>query len=234
MPHLSLLSSIMTVVFAHAEPADAEHIFQWHRGFAAANYMLFPRSREQYERLVDDGRIFYAIEDGYYVGLCYYNWDDSEEHNKFWEVGGLMVDTRARGKGIGSALVRVTLASLLFNEDPLARHENIISHVHSRNPDPRRVAEEQLGFTHRGPIYVPKELVPGLPAEDDGRVHGDLYGFAYPSTLEMLASWCEGWNGKLREGTPNETPAEIQLFDGVTVELWGQAFRAMLDDPLGF
>jgi RimJ/RimL family protein N-acetyltransferase len=136
----------MTVAFAHVDPALAREVFQWHRGFAAANQMLFPRSWTEYEDLANDGRIVCATEDGHYVGLCYYTWDETEEE---WEIGGLMVDTGKRGRSLGSVLMRVTLAHLLFEEEPLSRHERIISHVHKQNDSPRRVIEGQLAKLKR-------------------------------------------------------------------------------------
>ncbi|MBY0287493.1 MAG: GNAT family N-acetyltransferase [Mycobacteriaceae bacterium] len=216
----------MTVVFAHVDPAHARDAFHWHRGFAAANDMLFPRSWAEYENLANDGRIVCATEDGLYLGLCYYTWDDSEEE---WEVGGLMVDSRQRKRSLGSILTRVTLGHLLFEEEPLSRHERIISHVHRQNDAPRRLVEDQLGFTFVREITVESARVPGLPVEADGLVHGDLFQLAHPYTVELLALWCESWEGKLRD----KTPAEIELFEGVTVQLWGQAFRRMAEDPIG-
>jgi hypothetical protein len=218
----------MTVVFMHVDPSLGREVFQWHRGFAAANDMLFPRTWEQYESLANEGRIVCAVEDGNYIGLCYYTWDDAEHE---WEIGGLMVDTSSRGnRSLGTTLTRVTLGHLLFEEEPLSRHERVISHVHKRNNAPRRLVEQQLGFVHQGEITVDGGRLPGLPTEADGLVHGDLYQLVVPATLIMLANWCDEWQGALRDGTP----AEIELMEGVTVQLWGEAFRRMADDPIGF
>ncbi|MBU8825817.1 GNAT family N-acetyltransferase [Mycolicibacterium goodii] len=216
----------MTVVFAHAEPDEAMSAFFWHRGFAAADDMLFPRSREEYERLAHDGRIVKAIEDGMFVGLCYYTWD---EHDQSWEVGGLMVDKTKRGRSLGSVIMRVTLGHLLFEEEPLSRHERIITHVHSQNNAPRNVIEHQLKFAYKGQVAIPSDELPGLAADVDGYVRGDLFELV-PDTLHALAAWCDGWDGTLRDGSP----AEIELMDGVSVNLWARAFRAMADDPIGF
>ncbi|ORU97160.1 hypothetical protein AWB94_30975 [Mycolicibacterium canariasense] len=215
-------------MFAHADPAEAREVFQWHRGFAGANDMLFPRSWNQYEQLANDGRVFTAKEDGEYLGLCYYNWDEDDEDDKFWELGGLMVATNTRGRSIGITLMRVTLAQLLFDEEPLSRHEAIISHVHSQNDNPRRVIETHLGFPHQRQIEIPGAVVPGLRQDEDGMVRGDVFAFAYPYTLEKLLVWCETWDGRLRDGSP----AEIQIF-GDGIEIWAAAFRQMLADPMG-
>lgn len=220
----------MTVVFSHAEPAEAREVFQWHRGFASADDMLFPRSWAQYEQLANEGRVFYAKEDGEYLGLCYYNWDDGDPHDQFWELGGLMVAARTRGRSIGITLMRVTLAQLLFDEEPLSRHEAIISHVHSQNDSPRRVIETHLGFPHQRQIELPGDAIPGLRTDPDGMIRGDVFALAYPYTVEKLADWCETWDGRLRDGST----AEIQLFEGITVDIWGQALRQMAVDPMGF
>lgn len=217
----------VTVKFVHVAPADAREVFQWHRGFAAANNYLFPRSWEQYAQLAEDGRIVCALEDGEYIGLCYYSWDEDE---LVWELGGLMVATNTRGRSVGSTLMRVTLGHLLFNEEPLSRHEQIISHVHADNDAPRRVIAERLGFAHQGQICVESEKVPGLPADDRGLVWGELYLFVTPGCLEILADWSDDWSGVLRDGTA----AEIRLLEGVTTKTWAQAFLDMSVDPLGY
>src|SRR5271165_4247025 len=115
------------VEFSLIDPTQGADAYQWHRGFAAGNDCIFPRSWESYKTIADSGQVWCARNERKdYLALAYFNHADGK-----WEVGGLMVDVRERGKGLGSTIMRLTLGHLLFEEDPLDRKEPIIAHVHA-------------------------------------------------------------------------------------------------------
>jgi hypothetical protein len=212
----------MTVVLAHVAPENAREAFYWHRGFSAADENLFPRNWDQYALLAENNQLVCARDNDDYVGLCYYAQDEDQGR---WEIGGLMVAANQRGKALGSTLTYVTLGHLLVDEQPLARGESVISHVHRDNNAPRNVIIGQLKFAYRRSIEVSGRLLPGLKTDADGVVHGDEFELTKPETLLALADWCGAWAGKLRDGTP----ARIELREGLTLDLWSEAFREMAD-----
>jgi hypothetical protein len=210
----------VTITFRHVDPSDAAGAFRWHRAFAETNNHIFPREWGYFERLAEDWSLWSAAEDNVIVGLVYYAFD---EDHQAWELGGLMVGGGQRGRGVGVTLMRVALANLLVDLDPLSDGQAVISHVHRDNPNPRNVIEKDLAFGHEGPIQVPAEAVPGLAADDDGFVYGELFSLRNPESLVALAAWCRGWSGSLRDGTP----ADIALRDGMTLNLWADAIDDM-------
>src|SRR6266581_8542145 len=154
------------VEFSLIDPMKGREAYQWHRGFAASNDCIFPRSWESYERLADDGQLWSARnEKGDYLALAYFCFDDGR-----WEVGGLMVANQERLKGVGSTIMRLTLGHLLFVEDPLDRGESVIAHVHAENLDPRPIIEGTLKFRLTGRIKKPGSELPGLRTNAVGEV----------------------------------------------------------------
>jgi GNAT superfamily N-acetyltransferase len=210
----------VAITFRHVDPSEADRAYQWHRAFADGNSHIFPRTREHYEELARGWQNWCALDDDELVGLVYYSFD---EHDQVWELGGLMVADGQKGRGVGATLMRVALANLLVDLDPLQDQQSVISHVHRDNVAPRNVIEKQLAFAHKGPIQVPSEAVPGLAADADGYVYGELYELKDPETLQALAAWCDAWEGKLLDGTP----AHIELRDSMTLDLWARAIRQM-------
>ncbi|MEY8015263.1 GNAT family N-acetyltransferase [Mycobacterium servetii] len=215
----------MSVVISHVRPEEAGGAYEWHRGFAASNDHLFPRTREHYAELAENYQAFAAREDGDYLGLCYYAQD---EQSTEWEVGGLMVAANQRGRRLGMTLMAVTLGNLLIDVNPLEAVEGeapqwIISHVIKGNDAPRGIIVDRLKFAHRKPVKIPSEVLPGLRTQEDGMVHGDEFEMTVPATLIALAEWCDGWTGQLGDGTP----AEIELREMLTLRDWAEAFREM-------
>ncbi len=204
-------------------PDEGPRVYQWHRGFVAANENLFPRTWDMYRRLAEDGQIWCACDgSGNYVALSYFCLD-----NKEWEIGGLMVSTPQRGKGLAAIIARLTLGSLLFEEDPLNRSEPIIAHVHAENNDPRALMEHVLKFKFRKRVVIPGSKLPGLKVNAEGNVVGDEFIIAVPASLLALAEWCENWNGALKDGTP----VQILLRPNTSLALWAKAFRQMAAAP---
>ncbi len=65
--------------------------------------------------------------------------------------------------------------------------------------------------------------MPGLRTNEDGEVVGDELEMVVPETLNALATWCDSWNGKLKDGTD----ADIVLGPEPDLKVWASAFRDM-------
>lgn len=207
------------VEFCVVDPAEGREAYQWHRGFAASNDCIFPQPWATYEGLADEGRLWCARNDtGDYLALAYFRFDGGK-----WEVGGLMVATQERGKGVGSIITRLTLGHVLFEEDPLDRGESIIAHVHAENLEPRRIIEDVLKFRLSRRIKVPGSALPGLRTNTAGEVEGDEFELVKPNTLDALAQWCDTWSGRLKDGRD----AQVLLRPGTSLSMWARAFRDM-------
>jgi uncharacterized protein YwbE len=205
--------------FSLVDPTQGREAYQWHRGFAAGNDCIFPRTWDQYEQLAAAGQLWCARNDrGDYLGLAYFRLDEGK-----WEVGGLMVATQQRGNGLGSTFMRLTLGHLLFEEDPLDRHESVIAHVHAENDLPRPIIENSLKFRFSKRIKVAGTILPGLRTNADGDVEGDEFELVRPDTLVALADWCDQRNGKLKNGVD----AKVLLRSETSLHMWAEAFRNM-------
>ena len=135
------------ITVAGITPDESREAYQWHRGFSASIDSLFPRPDRIFEKIVMDGHVWSARDDkGDYLGLAYAYLDDQRST---WELGGLMVVKSWQGKGLGSVLMQLTLAHLLFWETPLARGQKIIAHVLKDNESPRGIIQRSLKFTGR-------------------------------------------------------------------------------------
>jgi RimJ/RimL family protein N-acetyltransferase len=209
----------VTITFALVDPAYGLQAYNWHRGFAAANPYLLPRPRAAYQQLAKEGRIWCARNtDDDFVGLSYFSLD-----GKAWEIGGVMVNHTERGKGIGTTLAHLTLAHVLFAEDPLANSERVIAHVHKQNPEPRPIFEGALKFRLAKTIKEPAARLPGLKANAEGFVEGDEFRLHKPDTLIALARWCKAWTGTLGKG---ET-GTIELMPNISLSEMADAFEEM-------
>ncbi|HUN25388.1 MAG TPA: hypothetical protein VMU67_03700 [Steroidobacteraceae bacterium] len=204
--------------FCLVEPENGLGAYQWHRGFAAANNHLFPRTWEVYERLAADGQVWCARDGREFAALAYFLLDQGA-----WEVGGLMVSTQARSKGIASVLARLTLGHLLFTEDPLSRGERVVMHVHRENPDPRALIERKLRFKLAREIEADGSEFPGLRQNAHGKVQGDEFEIGIPESLLALAEWCDSWSGSLTDGSA----AVVTLSPHTSLSMWAEAFRDM-------
>lgn len=209
----------MAVVVSQLKAEESDEAYGFHRGFAGANPHLFPRSREHFSMLTESYQVVAAREDGEFVGMCYWSQNDDGE----WELGGLMVIANRQGSGLGSILMRAALARLLMDINPLEMNEWVISHVLKGNEDPRGVIENRLKFRLRKPVVIPPHVLPGLPTEEDGMIHGDEFELVVPETLEALIEWCRTWPGTLRDGT------DVELRFRDTQAEWAEAFDEMIE-----
>lgn len=211
------------VEFCVVDPLKGREAYQWHRGFAASDDCIFPRPWAIFESLADDGQVWCARNgEGEYLGLGYFSF-----HNGNWEVGGLMVTAKERGKGVGAIIARLTLGHVLFEEDPLDRGESVIMHVHVENKHPRSIIEQVLKFRYSKPIKVPGSAFPGLRTNAAGEVEGDEFELVKPDTLNALAQWCDNWDGRLGDNRV----AKLLLRPGTSLRMWASAFRDMACRP---
>jgi GNAT superfamily N-acetyltransferase len=196
----------------------------WHEDFAATNDALYPRTAAHFLQLAMDRCVWGAISSNdEFLAMSYASFDEPKNQ---WEIGGLMVSPEARGKGLGTLMMKLPLAHVLFTEDPLASTPpaSVVTHVLKGNEAPRSIVPA-VGFTFHEPVFIPSDAMPGLRAEPDGMVHGDEFQLVVPEALISLAKWAEEWPGELRDGTP----ARIDLLPGYSLTLWAQAFRDMAD-----
>jgi hypothetical protein len=211
----------MTVSIGNVRPDEALAAFEWHKAFAESDDHIFPRSWNDFRRMAEDYELVTAVEDGEFVGMCYYTQGESGEY----EVGGLMVHGSQQNRSLGAALWCVTLGNLLIDIDPLEQGEGVIAHVIKSNPAPRGIITALTRFRHRKEVTIPSDELPGLKVEEDGMVHGDEFELTVPDTLIALATWCEEWAGELRDGTK----AVLNLREGMTVADWAGEFRLMAE-----
>jgi hypothetical protein len=205
------------------DPMEGREAYQWHRGFAASNDCIFPRTWEEYKAIADSGQVWCARnEKRDLLALAYFRLDGGQ-----WEVGGLMVAVQERGNGLGALIMRLTLGHLLFVEDPLARQEPIIAHVHVENAEPRLIIEHALKFRFTQRIKKSGSELPGLRTNAAGDVEGDEFELVRPDTLIALTKWCDRWDGKLKDGQD----VQILLSPDTSLQMWAAAFRDMATRP---
>jgi GNAT superfamily N-acetyltransferase len=207
------------ILFSAVEADDCLAAYQWHRGFSGANDALYPRDHDSFQSMVMDGSVWAAKDpSGDFLALGYSTYDESQ---KICEIGGLMVAAQAQRKGLGSAIMRLTLAHTLVEENLLEIPDaRIVAHVLRGNEAPRRIITETLRFKHVGEVTYPAHELPGLRAEEDGMVHGDEFELTKPDSIAALAQWTRDWPASLREN-----PAHVELRAGVTIEDWTRALE---------
>jgi ribosomal protein S18 acetylase RimI-like enzyme len=133
------------ILFSAIDHEDCLSAYHWHRGFSGANDALFPRQFDDFEQLVLEGSVWAARDSSdNYLALAYASFNAEK---KECEVGGLMVATQARNKGLGAMMMRLALIHILLEEDLLADPAvRVVAHVLKSNParrvgeDPRRCA----------------------------------------------------------------------------------------------
>lgn len=212
----------MQITFRAIDSSEIGRAHKWHEDFAAANEALYPRTASHFLELAMDRCVWGAVSsDDEYLAMSYANFDDDKNE---WEIGGLMVTPDARGKNLGSIMMRLPLAHMLFTENPLALDPapTIVTHVLHGNDHPRRIIPS-VGFEFSHDVTIPGSAMPGMKTDDDGNVRGDEFHLKVPDALIQLAEWAEKWDGKLRDGTS----ARIDLFHGYSLDLWASAFRDM-------
>ena len=212
----------LQVVLRAFDTSEIGRAHKWHEDFAATNDALFPRTANHFLELAMDQCVWGAISSAdEFLAMSYASFDEPKNE---WEIGGLMVSEEARGKGLGTLMMQLPLAHVIFTEDPLANTPpaSIVTHVLRGNPDPRRIVPA-VGFAFHKEVSIPAHAMPGLRADDDGMIHGDEFHLVVPGALNALAEWAENWTGTLRDGTP----AAVELLSGYSLGLWAQAFRRM-------
>lgn len=212
------------VRFGILDPAQGREAYQWHRGFAGNGDCVYPRSWPAFESLVTSEQVLCARDtNGDYLALTYYTLADDK-----WEIGGLMVATPERRKGVGGTVARLAVGYVLVTEDPLPVGQSVIAHIHESNDQPRRLFQS-LKFRKTRTVVIPGEELPGLKTNANGKVVGDELEIGVPDTLEALAEWCDAWKGKLKDGSETE----IVLGPGPKTDLqqWARAFRNMAEPP---
>jgi hypothetical protein len=212
----------LQITFRIVDSNETGRAFHWHRAFAETHEAIYPRNEATFERLVLERSVWCAISaDDEYLALSYASFSDEDEA---WEIGGLMVSEAMRGKGLGLIMMRLPLANMLFNEQPLSWDvvPKIVAHVLASNDAPRRIIPAS-GFVFDHAVEIPAAALPGLKADPDGFIRGDEFHLKIPDALLSLADWCEAWNEKLLDGTD----ASIDLLPGVELTDWATAFREM-------
>ncbi len=215
----------MHITFRAIDTSEIGRAHKWHEEFAAANEALYPRTATHFLQLAMDRCVWGAISsDDEILAMSYASFDEDKNE---WEIGGLMVAPEARGKNLGSIMMRLPLAHMLFTENPLALSPApaIVTHVMRGNEHPRRIIPS-VGFEFSQSVVIPSSAMPGMKTFEDGNVHGDEFYLKVPDALIQLAEWAEGWEGRLRDGTG----AEIDLFHGYSLGIWAEAFRGMAAD----
>lgn len=215
------------ILFSAIDIDDCLGAYHWHRGFSGANDALFPRQFDDFEQLVMEGSVWAARDSaGDYLALAYASFN---EDTKECEVGGLMVATQARGRGLGAMMMSLALAHALIEEDILIDPEvRVVAHVLRSNDKPRGIIEKKLMFHLAKSVCIPGDKLPGLRTEDDGNVHGDEYELTIPDSLIALADWARSWTGQL----PGDEMADIELRAGVSMKDWCDALDEMAARPI--
>lgn len=198
--------------------------YLWHKEFANADDAIFPRSEEEFNTLALERCLWGAFdESGKVAGLSYIK---VENNKKSIELGGLMVSADFRGKGLGEALLRLPLAHLLINEQPLqwTPQPIILTHALQDNSNPQTIIKK-CGFELAKPVKLPSEQLPGLRSSDDGFIYGNEFHLKIPHALSSLSSWLRDWDGTLRGGIS----AIVDLRDGESLPMWADLVMSMAE-----
>lgn len=205
--------------FGLVDPAEAQNVYQWHRGFACANPHISKRPWQEFAFLAQNWQIVAAKDNnGDYAAIAYFDY-----RGDCWVMGGLATACDHRYRGVGSVIAHIALGHMLFAEDPLSRNERIILHIANVNKKPMGVIE-QLGFR-----YVKSVCGGNLPvingSNNDKNNIKHEFELTVPDTLNVLINWCDNWNGKLKDGSL----ATIELQTEDMLRSWRKAFADMIN-----
>lgn len=177
----------------HVDAVRQARALQFH--LQHATKFLWPRTEEQFRKLVEDACLFAAYADD--GDICAIAYLATSEHSDTYELGGIFATPACRGKGVADALVKVALAVVLAMDTPPPGAE-IIAHVHKDNPDPRKLLRRN-GFEHNGreervPDHIAPPLMPRDPVDNCAVGHvfeldcASLHGVA-----DWLSAGCGGF-----------------------------------------
>ncbi len=202
----------------------AREAYQWHRGFAGNYEYIFPRVWEDYLRLVEERQAWCVWDERRdFLGSSYFVFD--EEHRS-WEIGGIMVVKAERKTGMAGILGRLVVGHVLIAESPLKNKDRVIAHVHAENQSPLGLLTGALKFTK--PSGDPQEFdgskLPGLKQNEKGKVPGFELSITIPDTINAIADWCDGFEGKLKDNRP----VELLLPTDLDLKAWARALRSMV------
>lgn len=187
--------------------ALAADAFAFHLKIATSNDHIWPRTEEDIRSLAQSNQLLAAYyEPRDFVGLCYVKAEDNE-----WELGGLTVDPKVQGHGIGTTLARVAIAHTMAYNEPWKYGQEVIAYVHQANNDPRKLLK-QLGFTWTTSIEVPdNHAPPSMKRNEQGKIVGDKFRFT-PEGLQHLSRWFDNESHAIfdeRGATVNLGPVTI-------------------------
>jgi len=178
----------------------AAEAFLFHLAVSASDPHIWPRTDDEIQQYAESGYLFgiRQMDTGKFVGLVYAILDVGAAT---WEVGGLAVAESSQGLGIGTLLMRFALAHTIVYEQPWQNGQELITHVHEANMDPRRILK-RLGFEFSKQIQVPEGLAPkSMQRNEAGNVVGDEFQFTHVG-IQRLSEWFnEQFDGTLGSAT---------------------------------
>jgi len=184
-----MLDQLQYLYIANVSSKDTEAAYRFHDKISQAqDSHLWARTEVEIHNLIADGCLFgvWSGEERQLVALCYAALADNELS---WEIGGLTVDDNVKRLGLGTILLRFTLAHTIVYQQPWNNGQKLISHVHEANHDPRGIVNK-LGFQHVRTFEVPESANPPkwMKRNDEGKVVGDEFEFP-PAALSSLTVW---------------------------------------------
>lgn len=210
-----MITDSSPILFARARCEDIDTVLRFHE--EQATEFLWPRIRNDFERLSDEGALFIAYSINQHgggkiiVGMCFVmEGCEEDERTVRWEFGGISVSNRLRGCGLGSALGKLAISSHYLMDFDRRGDSRLIAHVHEENDLPRRMLREHLGFEQKGQETPPSEVVPeNLKRNPEGKVVGDLFLFN-KAVLNSFADWLEAYSGQI-QGKSMAVNSEIKI-----------------------
>ncbi|HEX3104998.1 MAG TPA: GNAT family N-acetyltransferase [Terriglobales bacterium] len=221
-----MADALPSFVISRVPIHELEAAFKFHRDFASANSHIWPRSPEEFKQLAREGSLFGVriAASGEYVGLCY---SDLKEADRVWEVGGLMVASEARKRGIGTLLARFVLVHTFAWSRPFRNSQEVIAMVHEANQDPRQIVED-LGFVFVKSEEVPEEIIPkSMKRNPEGKLVGHRFRFTDDGLREL-----ERWSRETLDLDLETAQARLDL-GAATLDELKDALTESLDDIEG-
>lgn len=199
-----MAEQLESLYIANVTSKNAEAAYRFHEKITRAeDSHLWARTEVEIKDLIADGCLFglWVGEEKQLVALCYATLADNELS---WEIGGLTVDDTMKRRGVGSILLRFTLAHTVVYQQPWNNGQTLIAHVHEVNDDPRGIINK-LGFKHLRRFEVPESANPPkwMKRNAEGKVVGDEFEFP-PEAVKTLTAWFHEDLDKLMQQTTME------------------------------